>query len=142
MTAERWMRALGIALGLAVAVLLIGDTVLDNDLSRASRLLVMTIAGITFGWVTIRQGIIAYRYEGWPLVLPIAFRWVVCLWFGAMTLLVLWILGIAVWTHVYTTTRSTFIWLAFAETTIFFLTRWVAVGRPQLAGPGETGVSR
>lgn len=136
------MQAVGIALGLAVAALLIGDTLLDNDLSTASRKLVMTIAGVTFAWVTIKQGAVARKYEGWPVALPLAFRWVVCLWFAALALLVWWILGISIWPHLYTTARSTSVWLVFAEATIFFITRWVAVGRPQLAGPGETGASR
>jgi hypothetical protein len=34
------------------------------------------------------------------------------------------------------------VWWQFAESTLFFLTRWIAVGRPQVAGPGETGADR
>ena len=142
MTTERSMKAVGITLGLAVAVLLTGDAMSDNDLSRASRLLVIAIAGITFGWVTIRQILIARKYEGWPVALPLAFRWVVAVWFGALALLVGWIVLITIAPDLYTTSRSTVIWLIFAETTIFFLTRWISVGRPQLAGPGETGANQ
>lgn len=138
MSVERGMQAVGTALGLAVAALLLADTLLDNNLSETSRLLVMAIAGVAFCWVTVRQGMIAYKYEGIP-IWPPAFRWVVCLWFASLALLVGWILMISVDGGVYSPLRSTLIWLLFAEATIYFLTRWVSVGRPQIAGPGETG---
>lgn len=139
---ERWIRGVSIALGIAVTVLLFGDVFVDDTLSRTSRLLVMLVVGVTFWWVTIRQGRIARKYEGWPVTRPLAFRWVVCLWFASMGAFVGWLLTVAVWPHVYSTFWSTVVWWQFAESTLFFLTRWIAVGRPQVAGPGETGADR
>lgn len=137
---ERYAMWLGRTLGAVVGVMLISDLLMDNNLSAFSRLIVIAIAGVVFLSVFIRQCMIAYKYEGVPII-PLAFRWVVAGFFGAMALLIGWLLLVAFVPELYTPARSAVIWLIFAEASIWFFFRWVTVGRPQLAGPGETGSS-
>ena len=123
----------------AIAIMLLADALSDDNLSVWSRIIVMGVAAIVFLVVTYKQGKIAYRYEGWPLTLPWPFRWVVTLWFASIALLLCWFLFAAIFPARFSAVWSTLMWLQFAESTLYFFGRWLAVGRPQLAGPGETG---
>lgn len=139
MTTPRLVMYLGRTLAASIAVFMLADALSDNNLSVWSRLIVISIATLVFGWVTIKQGKIAYRYEGWPLTRDVPFRWVVTFWFASIFLLMFWITAISLIDGLYSTMLSTTVWLIFAEATLWFFGRWLAVGRPQLAGPGETG---
>lgn len=141
MTAARTVMWGGRLFALLVAVLLIADAASDDNLSVWSRVLVMGVAALVFCWVTVKQGMVAYRYEGWPLTREWPFRWVVTLWFGSIALLLCWFLFAVIFPARFSTVWSTVMWLQFAESTLYFFGRWLAVGRPQLAGPGETGAS-
>ena len=138
MTREDRVMWVGRIVGIVVGWLLIQDTMNDADLSPTSRLLVICIAVATFGSVFIRQCQIAYKYEGIPII-PLAFRWVVTCFFGSLFIFVGWMLLITLFPGIYNTWLSTLIWLQFGEASLWFVSRWWTVGRPQLAGPGETG---
>ena len=139
MNTPRLTKLVGRTLAAGIAVAMLADALSDNNLSVWSRLVVVCIATLVFGWVTLKQAKIAYRYEGWPLTRDMPFRWVVTAWFGSIFLLMFWVSAIAIVDGLYSTVLSTFVWLQFAEATLWFFGRWLAVGRPQLAGPGETG---
>ena len=129
----------GIAVIAAVAFLF--DIFTGGSLSELSRVFIMAIAAVAYLSVFIRQCQIAYEYEGAPVTLPLAFRWVVAQFFGVTGLLILWFLLVAI-LPVYNATISSVMWSLFAISTLFFFGRWLAIGRPQIAGPGETGASR
>ena len=129
----------GRGFAILIAFLLIADGFSDNNLSVWSRLLAVAVAAIVFGQVTYKQAQIARRYEGWPLTRIWPFRWVVALWFASISLLLLWVLFRSLFPQLYSAPVATVVWLQFIEATLFFRDRWTSVGRPQLAGPGETG---
>ena len=140
MSSESRVMWFGRILGVIVAYILIHDVIADNGMSQASRLMVICIAGLTFFAVFFRQCQIAYKYEGVPII-PLAFRWVVAMFFGSLALFVGWLLIITMFPSVYSTWLSTLIWLQLGESALWFASRWWTVGRPQLAGPGETGAT-
>ena len=137
---ERVVMWIGRLIGLFVALMIVADTVFDHHLSQRSRTMVIGIAALSFCWVFLRQCQIAYKYEGIPLR-PFPFRWVVSAFFGATALLMLWMLLVSVFPHLYNPTASAIFWLIFIEGVLWFMGRWITVGRPQLAGPGETGTN-
>lgn len=133
------MMWLGRLVGIAVLLVLIVDLGNGSELSKTTRILVMGIAALTYLAIFVKQCQIAYRYEGAPLVWPPAFRWVVAQWFGVTGLLLVWVLVVAVAPTVYHAMVSSIVWGAFAQSTLYFFARWLSVGQPQIAGPGETG---
>lgn len=142
MKQEHIAMRLGRAIGIVMFAVLAWDIITGGDLSRLSRVLIISIAACTYLAVFIKQCRIAWRYEGAPLNRPIAFRWVVAQWFGMTGCLIAWFLLVALVPGAYNTTISAVIWALFAQSTLYFFSRWLAVGRPQLAGPGETGVGK
>lgn len=137
-------KAIGYA-GKSIAVLaafaFVYDIVTGGNLSSMSRVFIMAIAALAYLAVFIKQCQIAYEYEGAPVTLPLAFRWVVAQWFGVTGTLIFWFLLVAV-LPVYNATISSVMWSLFAISTLFFFGRWLAIGRPQIAGPGETGANK
>lgn len=141
-THERATTYAGRAIGALAFFVFVFDIFTGGDLSSTSRILIMAIAALAYLGVFIKQCQIAYEYEGAPVALPLAFRWVVAQWFGVTGALVSWFLLVAIEPHVYNATISAIMWSAFAISTLFFFGRWLAIGRPQIAGPGETGANK
>lgn len=142
MTAQE--RIIGyVSRGIAAASLTVFlfDIVTGGSLSSTSRIIIMAIAAVAYICVFLKQCQIAYRYEGAPVTLPLAFRWVVAQWFGTTGMLIAWFLIVAIWPAVYNATISAVMWSLFAISTLFFFGRWLAIGKPQIAGPGETGAN-
>ncbi len=127
---------IAIILGLIVA-----DLIRPEDYSDLSRRIALAVLAGTCWIVYGRQVMIAYRYEGWPVVYPIAFRWVVSALFGSLALSFSWILLQVIWPATSNPTISTVVYGVAAANTIWFFSRWVTVGAPQIAGPGETGAN-
>ncbi len=138
---DRAIGYVGRSIGALAAFVFVYDIITGGNLSSTSRIVIMGIAALAYLAVFIKQCQIAYQYEGAPVTLPLAFRWVVAQWFGVTGLLIFWFLLVAV-LPVYNATISSVMWSLFAISTLFFFGRWLAIGRPQIAGPGETGASK
>lgn len=121
--------------------LIIADLVRPEDYSDLSRRIALAVLAGTCWAVYLRQVAIAYRYEGAPVVFPIAFRWVVSALFGSLAASFSWILVQVVWPDTSDPAISTVVYGLAAANTIWFFSRWVTVGAPQIAGPGETGAN-
>lgn len=137
-------RAVSIASKIIAAmafVVFMFDIITGGSLSETSRVIIMAIAALAYLGVFIKQCQIAYEYEGWPVKLPLAFRWVVAQWFGTTGVLITWFLIVAIWPEVFNATISAVMWSVFAISTLFFFGRWLAIGKPTIAGPGETGAN-
>lgn len=137
---ERMVGYAGRAIGALALFAFMFDIITGGDLSSTSRIVIMAIAAMAYLAVFIKQCQIAYQYEGAPVTLPLAFRWVVAQWFGVTGVLITWFLLVAV-LPVFNATISSVMWSAFCLSTLWFFGRWLAIGRPQIAGPGETGAS-
>lgn len=139
---ERVISSVGRVMAVIATLIFLYDIIAGGSLSNLSRIVVMGIAAIAYLGVFIRQCQIAYQYEGAPVTTPLAFRWVVAQWFGVTGMLITWFLIVAVWPGVFNPTISAVAWSIFAISTLFFFGRWLAIGKPQIAGPGETGANK
>ncbi len=124
-----------------ILVLIIADLVRPEDYSDLSRRIALAVLSGTCWIVWGRQVVISYRYEGAPVVFPIAFRWVVSAFFGSLALSFSWILTQVTWPATSNPTISTVVYGFAGANAIWFFSRWVTVGGPQIAGPGETGAN-
>lgn len=134
-----WM---GRTIGVFMLCVLFWDIRTGGDFSATSRKMIMAVAAATYLGVFIKQCEIAWRYEGAPVTFPLPFRWVVAQWFGVTGFLIVWFLVVAVTPRVFSTTASSVLWGAFAQSTLFFFSRWLALGKPEIAGPGQTGTDQ
>lgn len=133
---------IGRGVAIAATLVFVFDIVTGGQLSETSRVIIMAIAACAYLGVFVKQCQIAYEYEGAPVTLPLAFRWVVAQWFGMTGALITWFLMVAIWESIYDPAISAVMWSLFAVSTLWFFGRWLAIGKPQIAGPGETGASK
>lgn len=128
-------RIVGVAFLFAMAY----DLATDGMMSREIRQAIVAVATFVFFSMCLWQIKIAKEYDGWPLVLPLTFRWVVAVSFLAIATFVGWTFVASLWPGIYSDWLSAVFWLGFVEGMIWFAARWVTVDDTHAAGPGETG---
>lgn len=128
------------ARGFAVAYIaaVAWDAAADGNFSSEIRYLTMAVMGLVFVTLCAWQVMVALAYEGIPVV-PLPFRWVTALWFGALALLLGWLILWRYVPEVYTEYRAALVWCQAGVATLWWAARWVTVGSPHVAGVGETG---
>lgn len=129
----------GRIIGVAFLIAMVVDLVTDGAMSREIRQAIIGVAAFVFASMCIWQVRIAHKYDGWPLVLPLTFRWVVAVSFLAIAAFVGWTFVASLVDGAYSNWLSALFWLGFVEGMIWFAARWVTVDDSHPAGPGETG---
>lgn len=115
------------------------DIAADGIMSQEIRQVTIGIVGALFLMWAVWQARIAKQYEGWPLTLPVPFRWVFAVWLGSFTLFIAWVLVISEVEWLATPYRSAFVWWQFGASSLWVAGRWVTVDETHAAGVGETG---
>lgn len=115
------------------------DAYADGELSETIRRITIAGVGLLFLAWAIWQIKVAKQYDGWPLTLPLPFRWVFAVWLMSFFAFIAWVVLIDVETRIRTPYRSAFMWWQFGASTLWVFGRWVTVDAPHEAGIGETG---
>lgn len=129
----------GRLLSVVFTTMILWDALADGQLSQEiRRATIGIVAGLFMLWA-IWQIRIAYKYEGWPVIRPLPFRWVFAIWLCSITLFTLWIVVLSEVAWLFSDYRSAFVWWQFGAASIWVASRWMIVETHQDSGAGETG---
>lgn len=115
------------------------DALADGQLSAEIRRVTIGIVCGLFALWALWQVRVAHRYEGWPLVVPLPFRWVFAIWLASITLFTAWIVALSEVEWLFSDYRSAFVWWQFGTASLWVASRWLIVETRHTAGPGEMG---